>query len=407
MELNYPKAILLIFIVNFIFAACEAPQYSLEEGEVTLPEKLKINQIQVLGTHNSYAQPVDTAVLNYIDPIFEKMMGQYFSTMPEEQQAKYKEYHPNSVKMSEGLAYNHPDFKEQLNAGLRSLEMDVYYDPTGNRFNKPASYETLKQLGKTDLLPFDSTGLDKPGFKVLHMADIDFRTHYPTFESALQALKSWSVEHPSHVPIFIMIEAKDSGIPIFPGSAEVLPFNSEAFDELDELIFSVLGKDKIITPDIVRGDYKTLEEAVLANNWPELSASLGKFVFMLLPSTAGLAQANPYVEKHPTLENRAMFVQSEPGKPYAAFLLLDNAIMRKEDIQKAVEKGYLVRTRSDIECYEAKVNDKTRANAAFESGAQVISTDFFKPGNSFKTDYYIQIPNKKPVRVNPVNGIQP
>jgi hypothetical protein len=38
------------------------------------PANLKINEIQVLGTHYSYAQPVDTA-LNYIDPILERVMG--------------------------------------------------------------------------------------------------------------------------------------------------------------------------------------------------------------------------------------------------------------------------------------------------------------------------------------------
>ncbi|MEN7551096.1 Ca2+-dependent phosphoinositide-specific phospholipase C [Rapidithrix thailandica] len=213
MQFSFAKEIVGVFLLGLLFTACSTPQLVVED--VSLPTDLKINQLQVLGTHNSYAQPVDTAVLNYIDPIFEKMMGQYFANQPETIKAKYKEYHPNEVKMSEGLAYNHPDFEAQLNAGMRSLEIDVYHDPTGNRFNRPAAYEVLKQMGKTDLLPFDSTGLDKPGFKVLHMADIDFRTHYTTFEKALLALKDWSNAHPQHSPIFIMIEAKDSGIPVF------------------------------------------------------------------------------------------------------------------------------------------------------------------------------------------------
>ena len=65
---------------------------------------------------------------------------------------------------------------------------------------------------------------------------------------------------------------------------------------------------------------------------------------------------------------------------------------------------HLVRTRSDIDTYEAKINDKTRAQAAFESGAQVVSTDYFKPGNGYKTAYFVALPEGKPARINPVNA---
>ena len=397
----------LIWIVVGTAISCSEPDrtFHLEGDRIDFPLDTRINQIQVLGTHNSYAKPVDTAVLNLVEPIFEKMMGQYFDQMDEDVKAKYLEFHPNPMPFREMLAYDHPDFKDQLDAGLRSLEIDVYYDPTGNRFNKPATYEILKQKGAVNLSPFDTVDLDRPGFKVMHIADIDFRTHYSTLEKALKALKDWSDNNPTHTPIFIMIEAKDSGIPLFPNSAEVLPFTEDAFDEMDDLVASVLGKEKIIVPDQVRGDYRTLQEAVLARNWPSLKSSLGKFVFMLLPSAGGMSEDNAYIKRHPLLENRMMFVQSEIGQPHAAFLLLDNSISRKQDIINAVAKGYLVRTRSDIETYEAKVNDMTRANAAFESGAQVISTDFFKPGNAYGTSYLVKIPNGLPVRLNPVNTI--
>lgn len=371
---------------------------------LVLPSYLKINQIQVLGTHNSYSKPIDPAVLNYMDLVVEGIMDKYFANISVEQKKFYDEYHPNKMKMSESLSYSHPDFNEQLNAGLRSFEIDVYYDPTGGRFTKPAAYEFLKKQGKKDLLPFDTTDLSKPGFKVLHIADTDFRTHYPTFSLAMKALKIWSEDNPKHVPIFIMIEAKDRGIPLFPNATEILPFDEEAFDALDKEIFSILGKDKVITPDQVRGEYATLEKAIQAQNWPLLSNSLGKFLFMLLPSTGGANIETPYLKDRPSLQGRAMFVQSQPGQPYSAFLLLDNAIVRKDEIIEYVNKGYLVRSRTDIDTYEAKVNDSKRAVAAFESGAQVLSTDFFKSGNVYGTDYYITLPGNKPVRVNPVNS---
>ncbi|WP_220101280.1 Ca2+-dependent phosphoinositide-specific phospholipase C [Chitinophaga oryzae] len=367
-------------------------------------DRLKINQVQVLGTHNSYARPVDAAVLALVDPIFEKMGETFMKSMPEDQLAAFREFHPNTVKMSEGLRYNHPPFDVQLDAGIRSIEIDVYNDPSGNRFNRPAAYQVLRQKGVTDLAPFDTTDLDKPGFKVLHMADIDFRTHYTTFKGALAAMRSWSDAHPGHFPVYVMIEAKDKGIPLFPGSAAVLPFDEKAFDALDQEVIGQLGRDKLITPDDVRGQFPTLREAVLAKNWPTVKAARGKFIFLLLPSTAGMDLASDYVKNRPNLEGRVMFMQSKPQDSYAAFLLLDNAIMRQQEIQQAVKQGFLVRTRSDIETYEAKVNDHTRAEAAFKSGAQVISTDFFRPGNGYGTPYFVTLPGGGEARPNPVNA---
>lgn len=369
-------------------------------------DKLTINQVQVLGTHNSYARPVDTAVLAAADPIFEKMMGGYFNNMPPEQIARFKEYHPNSMKMSEGLKYSHPPFDVQLDSGLRSLELDVYYDPTGNRFIKPASYALLQKQGITNLAPYDTTGLSQPGFKLMHIADYDFRTHYPTLQKGLQVLKNWSDQHPSHFPIYVMVEAKDKGMPIFPNPAQVLPFDAKAFDELDAEIIKVLGRDKLITPDDVRGEYKTLKEAVLAKNWPTVAKARGKFIFLLLPSAAGLDTATSvYAKGRTSLQNRVMFLESTGKEPFAAFLLLDNAIVRQKEIQQFVKDGYIVRSRADIETYEAKVNDLTRAKAAFSSGAQVISTDFFRPGNGYGTSYVVRLPNSNgEARPNPVNA---
>lgn len=53
---------------------------------------------------------------------------------------------------------------------------------------------------------------------------------------------------------------------------------------------------------------------------------------------------------------------------------VDNAPVRAEDIKTYVQQRYIVRIRSDIETYEAKVNDMARANAAFAGVPQVVST---------------------------------
>ncbi|MDW9383011.1 phosphatidylinositol-specific phospholipase C domain-containing protein [Chryseobacterium sp. JV558] len=368
-------------------------------------QNLRINQLQIVGTHNSYAQPADPKVLDMVTPIINGMMQKYGSMMSEEQKAKFKEYHPYGMDLKAGLNYNHPDFTEQLNANLRGLEIDVYYDPEGNRFSHPATYEILKAKGVTDLAPFSTKGLDQPGFKVLHMADIDFRTHYPTLKDALTALKTWSDQHPGHTPVFMMIEAKDSGFPILENSTKVLPFDKKAYDDLDGEIVKYLGKDKIITPKEVQGKYSTLKEAVTHNNWPKLNDSKGKFIFMLLPGSAGTLSSknNPYLIDG-SLKERIMFLNSEPDDSFAGFILRDNAIVRQKEIQDLVKQGFMVRTRSDIETYEAKTNDFTRSKVAFSSGAQVISTDFFRSGNTYGTPYFVQPPQGKDYLNNPLNS---
>jgi hypothetical protein len=367
------------------------------------PNDLKINQIQVLGTHNSYEQPVDKNVMAYVTKALQPMMEKMFDNMSPERKAEYMEYHPNKVPMNEALAYNHPDLTTQLEAGLRSLEIDVFYDPTGNRFKNPAAYEVMRKQGVTELAPFDTVGLGKPGFKVLHIADFDFRSHCPTLEGCLTELKTWSAAHPDHVPVFILLEIKQQGLPIFPNPTPVLPFDSLAMDALDAEIVRVMGRNKLITPDDIRGSYSTLEQAVLAQHYPTVEAARGKFIFLMLPAIDE-SMAKMYWSGRPSLEGRMMFVRSTPGTPRSAFLLLDNAIVRQEEIQQRVKQGYIVRTRSDIETYEAKVNDYTRAKAAFHSGAQVISTDFFRPGNTYGTDYIVKMPNGKIARCNPVNS---
>lgn len=382
-----------------LLAGCvAAPSAALKrDGDV------RINQIQVLGTHNSYARPADPRLLAMVDAIAQKLFADAAKTMPPEQRAKFEEEHPSGIKLSEGLAYNHPPLADQLDAGLRSLEIDVFNDPTGGRFADPAGNRALRAKGFTDILPFDPAPLTAPGFKTLHIADIDFRSHCPVFRQCLRQMKDWSDRHPRHAPIFIMLEAKTDALPVLPGSAEVLKFDAAAFDALDADILGVIGRDHLIVPDDVRGNYPTLEAGARAQNWPTLESSRGKFVFLLISAFDKNSTAS-YLSGHPNLERRVAFLRAEPGAPHAAFLLLDNALAQSAEIERRVREGYLVRTRTDIETREARLNDMTRANAAFASGAQVVSTDFFRPGNAFGTDYVVTLPGGGEYRCNPVNA---
>jgi hypothetical protein len=382
-----------IFLASAVGAvAAEAPN---------LPPDIKINQIQVLGTHNSYSAGVDPHLLALFQERIGTSFKPYIDRMPPDARALFHEEHPNDMSPAEMLKYSHPPLATQLDIGVRSLEIDINPDPKGGVYADPVGYRMLKAQGVTDLSPFDSTDLDKPGFKVLHIPDIDFRSNCPTLRLCLKQLRAWSDAHPGHIPLFILIEAKIQDVPILPGATHTVPFSPALFDDLDREFVEVMGRERIITPDDVRGDYPTLNAAIRAGHWPRLKDARGKVLFLIMTAT-GPSGAAGYLQGHPSLKGRIAFLRSEPGEDHAAFLLLDNALVRHDDIMKYVREGYLVRTRSDIETYEAKVNDLTRATAAFSSGAQMVSTDFERAPNAYGTPYVIRLPGDQVARCNPV-----
>lgn len=330
-------------------------------------ENLKINQIQVIGSHNSYRQAIETDLYNSI-------------------QAK------DTSRSLKGLQYDHIGITEQLNKGLRNLEIDVYADSKGGKYAHPKGLDIVKSKQA-----YDPDGLmKKPGFKVFHMPDIDFRTSCYTFEICLQELKKWSDANPDHVPVFITLEPKDGEANFFGTKPE--DFTPELFDTLDKVIFKELG-NKLITPDMVRGKYATLEEAVLNQNWPNLKSAKGKFLFIL--DNDG-AKRDMYALNHPSLKERAVFINAEPGKPEAATLFRNNP--ENTEIANLVKKGYIIRTRADADTKEARTNDYSHFNDAKKSGAQIITTDYYLPSKIFKSTYQVKFDDDTYVRVDPING---
>jgi hypothetical protein len=366
-------------------------------------EHLKINQLQILGTHNSYALPIDpnlSALINSrVNALFAQISKRNSSLSLTDQNLLLEE-HPHPIDFIKSREYVFPPLKEQLDYGLRSLELDLYNDPQGGIFDSPQGYKELSSQGITDLLPFNSNNFQSPGLKVMHIPDVDFRSHCPTFIQCLQELLSWSEENQNHEPIFILLELKTRALPVFSEQAKVFNFDESAYKEIHRSILSVLGIHKLITPSNLKGNYSSINEAVLAHNWPTLEEARGKFIFLLI-SAGDLRATNDYFSKVP-VKDQLLFPRSTPGDPNAAFLMFDNAIIREDEIKQRVVEGYLIRTRADIDTWEARNNSHDRSKAAFRSGAQIISTDYYQPGNSFNTDYFVKMPNSDILRMSPV-----
>ena len=326
----------------------------------------RINQYRVLGSHNSYKQAIEPPLLAILKKTADS--------------ARIKT-----------LEYSHLTLTAQLDMGLRALEIDVTYDPLGGKYAHPMGLDLLKNTGNIPL-PYDKEQkLLRPGMKVFHVQDIDFRSSQLLFVDALQEIKKWSKAHPHHHPIFITVNAKDEIIDK-PGFKRPIPFEKKALDSIDTEIRSVFSENQLITPDKVRGNAKTLEQAVLTKGWSTLKEAQEKILFVFDEKGKKLED---YRDGHPSLRGRAMFISALEGEPEAGFMIINEAVTDEAKIKNLVQKGYLVRTRSDADTNEARKGDYSRYQAALRSQAQIISTDYYMEGKPFGKPFRIFFPVQK------------
>lgn len=315
-----------------------------------------MNDITVVGTHNSYKQAMPAATMDRVRTV--------------------------DPRMADALDYQHRPLTEQLNHGARQLEIDVNFDPRGGHYAK----------GSTD------PDLMKPGFKVLHIPGIDNGSSCVLLTQCLRIVKDWSDAHPGHVPILLMFNAKDEQNAA-RGGIDALSYDEASYDALDAEIRSVLPPEKLIVPDDVQGSYPTLRDAVLANNWPTLEQARGRFLFALdeLPAKVAI-----YRGARKSLEGRVFFINTDEDSPAAAYLTLNDPVKQHERIARDVAAGYLVRTRADANTVEARVNDVRPRVAALASGAQYVSTDYLWADPRFTGGYSVPVDRQIPARCNPV-----
>ncbi|MEM7101367.1 MAG: Ca2+-dependent phosphoinositide-specific phospholipase C [Pseudomonadota bacterium] len=303
---------LLVILLGTVLAVC------------AWADTLRINQIQFVGSHNSYKKAMS---LHHV--------------------ALLKLTNPEAAR---SLDYEHLPIAEQLELGMRVLEIDLFYLP------------------------------DVQQFKVGHVQVIDMNSHCDFLNDCIDQIKAWSEDNPRHIPIWLMFNLKDQKIESLPDPA---PFNRDTLELLDTQFEHLLGPRLIRPSDVVD------------LNWPTLDASRGKFLLLL-------DEGGTKRESYLTLEQRVMFTNGPAGDPNAQILVLNDPHQSFGQIQNLVRQGYMVRTRADADTVEARAGDVSRRDAAFASGAQAVSTDYYLPSEHFGTHYQVTLPNS--VRCNPVNG---
>ena len=335
-------------------------------------EPLRLNQIQVIGTHNSYHAGLAPSAMKLLEQ--------------------------RNPKAARGLDYSHGGLVAQLDGGVRQMELDVFLDPQGGRYAHPKWDGAVAKAGLPSDAPYDPEhAMDRPGLKVMHVQDVDQRSRCAPFVECLHQVKAWSDGHPGHVPVFLLIETKEGGVERMPQATVGLPWTAEGFGMLEREILSVFPREHIVTPDDVRGRSATLPEAIAHGGWPTLEAARGKVVFLLDQRKVEAV----YTAGHPVLEGRVLFPNATPGRPDAAFTEENEGSV--EEINGLVRQGYLVRTRSDADTEQARSGDTTRRDAVLGSGAQMISTDYPAAEPSRWTGYKVALPDGAEVRCDPVN----
>lgn len=334
-------------------------------------DDIRLNEIQVVGSHNSYHLLPSQAELDLRRSVIQSA--------------------------ADLMEYRHLPLPDQFqDQKVRQIELDVFVDDAGGRYANPL---LRSAAGVTD--PLDPV-MGEPGLKVFHIQDVDYVSTCLTLEACLRAVKGWSDDHPTHVPIAILLELKDT--PLILGDLPFVvpePFDADAMDQVDSVIRSVFPPSQVITPDDVRGTHPDLPSAIADSGWPTLGESRGKVMFMM---DNGGSYRSTYLAGAPNLAGRMMFTNASPGDPDAAFIKRNDP--DDPSIPGLVRDGYVVRTRADGDTVEARENDTGPRDAALASGAQWVSTDYPVPdfGVGFETDYFVEIPGGTVARCNPVNA---
>ena len=192
-------------------SAADAPFLALSacDGRSPRTDALRANDVQILGTHNSY----------HVQP---------------------------RVALSSAWRYTHLSLAAQLDAGARSVELDVHWDPVFRTWS------------------------------VYHEPLVDAGSTCGCLSACLAAIWQWSLAHPGHAMLTLIVEPKyniDALNPFRGGSAAIL--------SLQQAVTSQLPKSAIVTPQALQGAAPTMRAALSTCGWPAADDVRGALMLVL------------------------------------------------------------------------------------------------------------------------------
>ncbi len=319
-------------------------------------ESARLDQVQFIGTHNSYHIEPDAAL-----------------------RVLWQDKKQSHAPAHQALMYTHMPLEAQARLGIRFFELDVHLDETGNAYSAAEFLAPMVAAGLEPDGPFDTDAvLSKPGTKVFHTR-ADMRSTCLLLADCLSELEDWLDGHPSAGPLIVQIEPKQ----LLATSVDP----SRSWQILEQDILAAVPASRIFRPGELSAELQDLRSAARAGRWPAISSLAGKFVFILNGSSADTVS---YAEAMATKSVGILFpALSDAEDPMAAFVSRNDSA--SPDIPGLVAAGQIVITYADWRTHAARDNDTRGKDAAFGSGAQLIATDY-PVADRRLSDYSVRFP---------------
>ena len=329
-----------------------------------------LDEIQVLAAHNAYHLEGEEALLDAIT-----------QALPE---------------LTPTIEYSHPTLTEQLDLGLRSLELDLFEDPDGGRYAAPKA-QALLGLDPIDPVMAGARlqGVPHPGGRL--PLDLPHLRGLPRGAGGV-------VRRPPRPPA-------DRRPPRGQGRRDPRPARPRlrAADPGDRgHLHRARGGDPLACSTTTSSSRSptcraTTTPCARRSRTRAGPTSTTSAIASCSCSTTTSPKRDLYRALHPDTRDRLIFVDAQPPDDDAAFTVLNDPVADGDRIRELVELGYLVRTRTDADTVEARTGDTTRREAAFASGAQIVSTDYELEDPRFP-GFVVELPGDGPARCNPVSA---
>lgn len=307
--------------------------------QAELESGIKFNEICFLATHNSYQSESTETTKKLYRALNDITFGLVAATKAD---------------------FESETLTNQLNCGIRSFEIDIEVFDRGGDIS----------------------------FTCMHAPHIEMTTTCYDFELAMKEIAMWSDNNPEHLPITVIIEPKDSFIPM----KDMKKFSIDYADEFDAILRNSLG-DKLFTPADMLRNYSSFGEMRAADDWCKVSDMLGKVLILLHECET----TEDYISLEPSIKSQAMFPMlrfKDINRDCTSFVIVNdpNELLRNKDY--VIEERIIARTRSD------KFTNITGENLelALASPAHIISTDFPPRTDNTAESYVVSFGNRTTVR---------
>ena len=294
-------------------------QCVIDEGTIPLTD------VQFLGAHNSY----------HLAPTEEQRRLYALSEKPS---ASPKDI----ARLMQSVDYSSPTLQEQLQAGSRMFEIDLYEDQAGGKYHA---------AGKEFGLPAEQLDkLKQPGFKVFHVPDKDMGSQCLLFANCLRHIAAFHRTQPLHLPVFILFEAKGDGLR-----------SETAWRSLVNTIRAQIEPGPILTPSSVRGDASKV-------SWPSVADARGHVVFMLFDyNRAALEAYAKFASRYP--EDDIFHLPLETMGVEPTWQRHSNPV--EGEVRQSHEMGYLTYSKADT----MNVFDPQRTRFTLSAFSNLIASD--------------------------------